>query len=141
MSSDGDSGSGVAKVLNRSGKVIKEVKVEVGGYSAVKITLGEIDEDFIICDIEVNGVIDRCFYRDGLLPLKQTNGVTITKRDKDTVSVKANCYIHAVELDGDFVFSDNYFSLLPSEERTVSFIPTLYSKSDEITVNGYTIKD
>ncbi len=141
VSSDGDSGSGVAKVLNRSGKVIKEVKVEVGGYSAVKITLGEIDEDFIICDIEVNGVIDRCFYRDGLLPLKQTNGVTITKRDKDTVSVKANCYIHAVELDGDFVFSDNYFSLLPNEERTVSFIPTLYSKSDEITVNGYTIKD
>ena len=141
VSSDGDNGSGVAKILNRSGKIIKEVKVEVGGYSAVKIPLGKIDEDFIICDIEVNGVTDRCFYRDGLLPLKRTDGVTVTKRDTDTISVKADRYIHAVELDGDFVFSDNYFSLLPSQEKTVSFIPTLYAKDDEITVNGYTVKD
>ena len=76
-----------------------------------------------------------------LLPLKRSNGVVITKRDKHTVSVKADRYIHAVELDGDFVFSDNYFSLLPGEEKTISFIPTLYSESDEITVNGYTVKN
>ncbi|MBQ8882321.1 MAG: hypothetical protein IJY70_02895 [Clostridia bacterium] len=141
VSSDGDSGSGVAKVLNRSGKTIKEVKVKVDGYSAVKIPLGKIDEDFIICDIEVNGVTDRCFYRDGILPLKRTDGVIVTKRDEDTISIKADRYIHAVELDGDFVFSDNYFSLLPGEEKTVSITPTLYAETDEITVNGYTVKN
>jgi len=40
-----------------------------------------------------------------------------------TVTVRADSYIHAVELEGDAVFSDNCFSLMPGEVRTVSYAP------------------
>ena len=35
--------------------------------------------------------------------------------------VEAEEYVHAVALEGNAVFHDNYFSLLPGQRRTVSF--------------------
>ena len=59
---------------------------------------------------------------------------------ENTVSVTADEYVHAVELDGEFVFDDNCFSLLPDEKRTVTFRPISDAQSGRINVSGYTVK-
>ena len=33
-------------------------------------------------------------------------------------------YVHAVALEGNGVFSDSYFSLMPGQCRTIAFTPT-----------------
>ena len=46
------------------------------------------------------------------------------KTDGTSVIIKSQSYIHAVELCGDAVFEDNYFSMLPGEERKISYTTT-----------------
>ena len=64
----------------------------------------------------------------------------IVEQDESSVTLSAAVYIHAVELEGEFIFDDNYFSLLPGEKRTVRFRPLKNAKSSELTVAGYTVK-
>ena len=40
----------------------------------------------------------------------------------DSLTIRAEKYIHALVLDGDCVFDDNFFSMLLGEERTVRFV-------------------
>lgn len=42
-------------------------------------------------------------------------------RGEDFITVQAEHYAHAVSLDGDYVFEDNFFSLMPGEARTIRF--------------------
>ncbi len=44
---------------------------------------------------------------------------TVVASDGNAVTLYANCYAHAVELDGDCIFEDNFFSMLPGETRTI----------------------
>ena len=84
---------------------------------------------------------DRCFYKDGGLPLTQIEGVEIVKQTENTVTLKANTYVHAVQLEGDYVFSDNYFSLLCGEEITISYRKnSLPCPENGFTVKAFTIK-
>ena len=39
----------------------------------------------------------------------------------DSVTVKANKYIHSVEFEAEAVFEDNFFAMLPGEVRTIAF--------------------
>jgi len=41
--------------------------------------------------------------------------------DGNDVVLKADSYVHSVMLDGDCFFEDNYFSMLPGEEKRVRF--------------------
>ena len=44
------------------------------------------------------------------------------------IKVKADKYARVVELYGEGTFSDNYFDLLPGEEKTVTFDGNLDSE-------------
>ncbi len=79
---------------------------------------------------------DRAFYKEGTLPLvKAPVEATI---GKDTVTLRASGYVHVVRLEGEAIFSDNWFSLLPGERKTVTFTPT--GKSDPgVTVAAMTV--
>lgn len=46
----------------------------------------------------------------------------IVATDEHSLTLRAEKYIHALALDGDCTFEDNFFSLLPGEERTVGFV-------------------
>ncbi len=95
----------------------------------------------LICDVTSEGkLIDRSFYKSGTLPIVPTDAVKIVSRTENTITVTADEYVHAVELEGEFVFDDNYFSLLPNEQRTVTFRPSSDALSDTIVVSGYTDK-
>lgn len=69
-----------------------------------------------------DGTTDRCRYyparpQDRRWPSAH---ITLTVTGEDTVTVKADRYVHAVLLDGA-EYEDNYFSLYPNEERTVRY--------------------
>ena len=56
------------------------------------------------------------------------------QRHEDKIELKTDKLALFVTLDGEFVFSDNAFLMLPGETKTISFKKTLYSSSDEVQV-------
>ena len=73
----------------------------------------------IVCNMTNEGkLIDRALYKSGKLPIMPTNAVKIVSETENTITDSAEEYVHAVEFDGGFVFEDNYFSLLPKEQKT-----------------------
>lgn len=88
---------------------------------------------FVVADINN----DRAFYKKGALEIRgASNRIAELEAESESVRIKANAYIHAVELCGDAVFEDNYFSMLPGEERTVKYTKT---GKDDIRAEAYTI--
>ena len=94
--------------------------------------------EIIICELQNEDVQDRCFYKEGKLELIKTDGLSVIEKTKTSVTVEAKGYVHVVALEGNGVFDDSYFSLLPGQRRTISFIPTQGEES-EISCIGYTI--
>lgn len=94
----------------------------------------------LICDAVFDGGHDRAFYKDGILPIVPCPAPQITERNENSITLTAEAYIHAVELEGEFVFEDNYFSLLPGESRTVHLRPAEKQQSTDLSVAGYTVR-
>ena len=63
----------------------------------------------------------------------------ILDEENKTITFNTDKYIHAVEVEGNLVLDDNYFSLLPNEERTVSYTPVEDDKALELSVQAYTL--
>jgi beta-mannosidase len=94
------------------------------------------DNEVLIFDISTDGSSDRAFYKDGALKITPAK-VDITDNRDGTLTLKSECYLHAVTLTADAVFEDNCFSLMPRESRTVSY----RLRSDgKITAEAYTLK-
>ena len=94
----------------------------------------------LICDVSSADSQDRAFYIDGTLPMVKCTAPDIIAREKNSITLTAAEYIHAVELEGEYIFDDNYFSLLPGEKRTIRFRSAQNAKSTELTVTGYTVR-
>ncbi|MDG0814270.1 glycoside hydrolase family 2 protein [Cohnella rhizosphaerae] len=81
----------------------------------------------LIMDIAGEFGEDRCIYFAGLPAEMQLapSGLRIESRAGGprvgSVTVTADRYAKAVHLHGAFVFSDNYFDLLPGERRTIAY--------------------
>lgn len=104
------------------------------------LPLSAVPADAVVfCDVSGGDFSDRAFYKNGGLPIKPAYGVKIEEITENTVTVSASEYIHAAELEGEFIFSDNFFSLYPGEKKTVSFRKSLNSSSDNITLQAYTL--
>ena len=84
--------------------------------------------------VKGDGFADRAFYKKDGLPLKRFDGAIVKEIGDGYITVCADRYIHAVTLEGDCIFDDNYFSLLPGEERTVKF-----DKGATIKATGYVL--
>lgn len=120
-------------IISSDGKIIKEN--EIKGIDVPKNTsfvACEVNNEripkgcFLVADIIGDGnVSDRAFYKKGNLEIRPFNGKMFSlKTDGTSVIIKSQSYIHAVELCGDAVFEDNYFSMLPGEERKISYTTT-----------------
>ncbi|MBQ2827878.1 MAG: hypothetical protein IJF20_01410 [Clostridia bacterium] len=94
----------------------------------------------LICDIKGDNFSDRAFYKQGSLYINPCNSLEIVSKAEDSITVRASEYVHAVEFEGEYVFADNYFSLLPGEVRTIEMRPADNAESKEFTVTGYTIR-
>ena len=56
-----------------------------------------------------------------------------------TITFVSDKYVHAVEVEGNLVLDDNYFSLLPGEERTVSYKKKYENLALDLSVTAYTM--
>ena len=45
----------------------------------------------------------------------------VVAADESSITLQATQYVHAVELDGDCFFEDNFFSMLPGETRVIHY--------------------
>lgn len=94
-------------------------------------------DELLICDLFSDfKLVDRSFYKDGILPISKTFEMDFERIDVNSIKIKADRYIHAVELDGEYIFSDNYFTLLKDEEKVVKV--KLLGENKEIKALGYT---
>ncbi len=90
------------------------------------------DGELLICQL---GSFDRAFYKHGNLPIAPVAAPTVVYQASDRITLRADRYIHIVRLEGDCGFSDNYFSLLPGEERTVDI-----SGEGMVSLTAFTVK-
>lgn len=120
-----------------------DFEIDCDGYSANSYKLPwEVSSDnLIVCKIITEGLEDTAFYKDGRLSITDcTENVKILNRTENSITVKAEKYVHAVEFEGDYLFSDNYFSLLPEEERTITFQKLDIFEDEKINLTAYTLK-
>ncbi len=94
----------------------------------------------LICDVQGEGIADRAFYKTGALPVIPTDKFEILAQDDSVITIKAKSYIHALELEGEYIFSDNYFSLLPDEARTITMRESKNNSDKELSIHAYTLK-
>ena len=64
--------------------------------------------------------------------LRGEETVRIIERSVDSITLHAEKYTHMVDLDGDYIFEDNYFTMLPGETRTVKYTRTAMAETTEI---------
>jgi beta-mannosidase len=139
------SGELTLMVANKNGvnKISSEL-VSVNG--SLSNMVKELDDsvlgegEVLIAEFKMYGKVYRTFYRDGNLPIVPSDAVKITEQTENSITVTASGYVHAVELEGEYVFEDNYFSMLPNESRTITFKNAREHQSDDITLTAYTIK-
>ncbi|MBO5008381.1 MAG: hypothetical protein J6D26_06060 [Clostridia bacterium] len=117
--------------------IIPETELDIASnVSLVVFTISERINENEIMILEITdgqGITDRAFYKHGKVILKPCS-VDITQITDTGITVSAQRYVHAVELEGEAVFEDNYFSLLPGETRQIN-----YSGNGNISVCGYTV--
>lgn len=146
LTNDGITGQSLQVSINKlnykSGRITPcvEQKVWIDAQSVVRIAFDCAlkQDEIIVCDLQNEDVQDRCFYKEGKLELIKTDGLYVIEKTKTSITVEAEKYVHAVALEGNVVFSDSYFSLLPGQRRTVSFTPEQGEEPD-ITCVGYTL--
>ena len=117
-------------------------KIKVGAYSTSNASLpfALSKDEIAVCEIKTDNGIDRTFYKDGALPLHNcTEDLRVVRRSENKVTVTSNKYIHAVEIECDGVCSDNYFSLLPNEEKTVTLKTVDGKPVGDYEITAYTI--
>ena len=79
--------------------------------------------EILLAEISGDGFFDRTWFFE---QRPQDCGFTgrsprVLSAGEDFVTLEADEYVHAVSLDGEAFFEDNFFSLLPGEKRTVRF--------------------
>ena len=94
----------------------------------------DIKNGIIVAEIKCGATLDRAFYKSGNLHIKESH-VTYEIQD-DKIILKADRYIQAVGIDGNVILGDNWFSMLPGEEKEVSFQLT-EGKLSDITIAAY----
>ncbi len=128
--------------LNNGNTVIDsfEATIQSKGYSVNNIELPwDADKThLVVCDINYDGGNDRCSYKFGDLKLRSCSELIETVVEGNVITVKAKGYVHTVDFEAEYTFSDNYFTMLPNETRIIN-IENYDSKDKEITVCGYTL--
>lgn len=111
-------------------------------YSCSHIPTDIAVEDGVmyVARVDFGDNVCTCSYMRGALPIRKSEDVTIVSRDAEHITLRADKYVHVIELEGEYVFSDNFFSMLAGEERTVAMCPAWEAKSDALNIIAYTLE-
>lgn len=122
-------------------EIMAETELDTAANSscvAFEINTPLDDDDVLIFEIiGEDGSRDRSFYRHSRLEPEVCETEVLEKTD-EYITVRAKKYVHTVVLEGEAVFEDNYFSLLPNEIRRVFY--RIVGDCAEVNVSGYTLK-
>ena len=115
-------------------------KVEAYDVAAICLPWQTSSDMLVVCDLRYNAEMDRCFYKSGKLNIALIeNALKIIEQDDFHIVVQAECYVHAVELEGNYIFEDNYFIMLPDEQRNITFEPVGAVPNGGVTLKSYTL--
>lgn len=136
---------GVCARLYKDGACVSEVSLpaSVSGYGATTVLLpiAPVGGALLVCDVTYDGGVDRTFWRDGALPIvRADDALTVLESGEGYITLRADAYLHAVELEGEYLFEDSYFSMLEGEVRTVRYERLPVTRDGEIRISAYTIK-
>ena len=122
-------------------KDIFEDTVFISPYSTESIDISHLmgENILLVCDTESDDEIYRSYHKKGKLPLVRSVAFTILNVSDYEITIRADGYIQALELEGDYRFLDNYFVMLEGEVKTVRF-ERFSNKAGNIKVNAYTVK-
>lgn len=99
-----------------------EVQAPANGVARVaEVSAAEIGRDgVLVCEVEASGLTDRAWHFAGIPREMDPPAARLrVAREEGVVRVATDGYARVVTLEGDCDFSDNYFDLLPGEERVV----------------------
>ena len=115
--------------------------VGLGTYSTAAIDISDrLGENILaVVDVESDGHAYRSFYKSGALHIRREDLFRVVESTEDSITVKADAYIQALELEGDYLFSDNYFSMLKGEVKTVTY-KKFSESADGVGIKSYTLK-
>ncbi|MBE6577284.1 MAG: hypothetical protein E7653_04020 [Ruminococcaceae bacterium] len=129
-----------ARVLGSEAHPVK-LAVVSKAYSVKRVTLPfePCEGSVVVCDLDTPHIADRCFYKDGDLALTRADKMLcVLERTENSITLKADGYIHTVELEGEYLLDDNCFSMLAGETRTVKITPL--SADMTLDIHAYTLK-
>ena len=117
-----------------------ETSVLLDTYSTVAIDISDkLAEDILaVVDVESEENIYRSFYKCGKLEIEKCDAFEVVSMADSEITIMAKSYLQAVELEGDYLFSDNYFTMLEGETKTVR-LKKFSHEANEISIKSYTI--
>ena len=117
-----------------------EREITLGAYSKVTMNTSEMyfEGSMLIVDVESGAQTYRSYFKKGNLHIRRSNDFEISDYSDGTLTIEAKTYLQAVELEGDFNFSDNYFTMMKGEKRTISY-ESFGDSNGVVKVNTYTI--
>ena len=117
-----------------------DITLCVGAYCTERIDISQISckDRLLISDVECSGKSHRSFLKGGNLHICKSDKYAVCDMTESCITVEALDYLQVVELEGDFDFSDNYFTMLPGERKTVGFTERGNSNT-AISVKAYTL--
>ena len=93
------------------------------------------EELLLVCDFAGDTIADRAHFfplrpKDMALPSPQ---VRMTQKKNGTVTLTADTVVLCVLLDGNAVFEDNGFLMLPGETRSIGYTKIFEKEADELS--------
>ena len=134
----------VALDMNDGFKEIDRIDTSVilDPYATESVDLSALytgENILLVCDVTADDDTYRSYYKSGKLEIEKSDAFEIVSKTDSSITIRANGYLQAVELEGDYTFSDNYFTMLKGEVQTVTF-RKFSDKTNDVTVKTYTLK-
>ncbi|MBQ8372330.1 MAG: hypothetical protein IJX38_05300 [Clostridia bacterium] len=122
---------------------LESVSGRVDGYSCEKIVLDSPVSGGVmyVCEVDFGDSTYTCFYKRGALYIRPaTLGVEVLARTEDSITVKALEYVQLLELEGQYIFDDNYFQMRRGEVRRISLREFENGSHAEPVICAYTLE-
>ena len=119
-----------------------DTSVVLDPYATEKTDVSSLytgDNILLVVDVLCGEESYRSFYKKGNLEIKREDAFDVVSSTENSITLRAEKYLQAVELEGDYTFSDNYFVMLEGEVKTVTF-KKFSDSANGVTVKSYTLK-
>ena len=119
-----------------------DTSVMLDPYATERIDLSALytsENILIVSDVSCGESEYRSYFKKGNLEITRDDSFEVVKETESSITIRAKKYLQAVELEGDYTYSDNYFTMLSGEVKTV-FFKAFSEKANGVSVKSYTLK-